>query len=274
MKVINSKQCNTRVFINKETKKQTNFAGIIDVYDTKIYVDTRNGTGYDKVISKLKPLIHKLANKYHFSGNTREDTEQDIIVLILEGLPKYDPRRNTKLSTFIEMRVNRRLINEVRDSSIFTKNATFLNVATYQITCKCGETVILTLNKNEKLNRNCDVCGRSLMNSTKKLLVYIPEINGAAFAEKEEYDRYINSNQDFSSMFCEKPDECSAMFVSDLEKVLENEDPRVAKIIRLHCFCDYSIKAAAEQVGLTGAGGNLKLKKLAKNQSIKDILGR
>ena len=114
MKIINSnksrKQCGeTEVFVDPVTKVQNGFVGNAMVYDQSIYIDTRDGTGYDKVIEKLGALIYKFSNKYHFNNNSFEDTKHDVIIHILEGIPKYNSNRNAKLSTFLEMRVSIRL---------------------------------------------------------------------------------------------------------------------------------------------------------------------
>src|SRR5271169_3035249 len=114
MKTINSKKTATKqkaveTFHDPRTKEYVGFRGLVRLYDEDIYIDTRTGKGYDEVIKKLSALVRKFMSRFHFNGNSSADTKHDIIVHILEGIPKYNPDRNTKLSTFIEMRVGRRL---------------------------------------------------------------------------------------------------------------------------------------------------------------------
>ena len=261
MKTINKRKTkvssNIKVFTDKQTGKNCGFAGEIEVYDSKIYIDTRNGTGYDKALKKLEPLVYKFASQFNFNGNTFDDTRHDIIVHILEGIPRYNPNKNTKLSTFIEMRVNRRLINDLRDQSRMSKNATFLNYGLYNIKCKCGTNFIEKLDNFTQCK--CVGCDEHVDNA-KKIPIGVPEISIGG-----SYDDYSKSPEFLDD---------EAIFMCDMGQWLNDEDKRVVKIIELIYFGDYSIKAAAEKVGLSGAGANMKLKNLAKNKVVKEIFNR
>ncbi len=276
MKTINSKK-NTqshedfRYFIDEETGECSGFAGTVTLYDSKIYVDTRTGIGYKEVIEKLKPLIHKLANRYHFNGNLFEDTRQDIIVHILEGIPKYDPHKDTKLSTFIEMRVNRRLINEIRNRSRISKNATYLKVGVFNVQCDCGHSFIHKLGEFYEIK--CHECGRVIDDNTKKMPMTIPEVSESMLRPGGLYENMPDYQDPIIGDEAECIDE-SVIFMHDMRKWLENEDPRVVKILELIYFQDYSIKAAAEEVGLSGAGANMKLKELANNKLVRELFNR
>lgn len=274
MKTINGKKHNNiEVFRNNETQEICGFAGTVELYDSKIYVDTRNGTGYDDVITKLRPLIHKLATKYKFSGNTIKDTKHDVIVHILEGIPKYDPSKNTKLSTFLEMRVNRRLINELRDKSRISKNATYLNTGLYNITCKCGNHFVVRCDPNCTDHKACGECGEEITKNTKKLSVNTPEINESSLEFEDSYGDIL-SEQVATLDKNNTSFDINVIFMHDMKEWLKNEDPRIVKIIELMYFKDYSIKAAAETVGLSGAGANMKLKELARNRIVRELFGR
>lgn len=280
MKTINSKKhqkiCEDILFFtDPDTKVQNGFAGNVELYDSQIYVDTRDGTGYDKVIDKLGSLVYKMALKYHFNGNTFDDTKHDVIIHILEGIPKYDPRKNTKLSTFIEMRVDRRLINELRNCSRISRNATFLNVGSYQVTCECGTNVIATFNGKKGYDKDCKKCGKPLSEAVKQMPLNTPEVNESTLSPNRFYEDFSDIHTDFGAMLDDTyPVDDHAIFLHDMKNWLYNEDPRVVRIIELYCFHDYSIKAAAEEVGLSGAGGNMKLKELARNPHVREILGR
>ena len=63
-------------------------------------------------------------------------------------------------------------------------------------------------------------------------------------------------------------------FTSSILKLYDSIDNKTAKIIELVCLNDYSIKDAAEEVGLTGWAASMRLKKLNKNRVIKDILNK
>jgi DNA-directed RNA polymerase specialized sigma subunit len=60
-------------------------------------------------------------------------------------------------------------------------------------------------------------------------------------------------------------------FETSLKKLSSKLDPKTRKIIKLVYFDDYSIKDAAEQVGLTGWAASMRLKKLALRGPFKAI---
>jgi RNA polymerase sigma factor (sigma-70 family) len=281
MKTINSKRKSKsdgapEIFVDKKTSEYHGFAGNVMLYDSEIYIDTRTGTGYDEVLKKLRPLVHKLMSKFHFNGNASSDTKHDIIVHILEGIPKYDPRKNTKLSTFIEMRVNRRLINELRDKSRISRNATFLNVGTFHVVCQCGNDFVATISNSEENVATCPECGLSLEKAKKKVSVNTPEVNESMLYIDDELHQTTIQISDHDQIIREadKAVDDDVIFKHDMCKFLETADPRIIKIFELMYFHDYSIKAAAEEVGLSGAGANMKLKNLQDNKIIQELFDR
>lgn len=281
MKTINSRRKNksakaTEIFVDKNTKEYCGFAGTVALYDSEIYIDTRTGKGYDEVLKKLSPLVHKLMSKFHFNGNMPNDTKHDIIIHILEGIPKYDPRKNTKLSTFIEMRVNRRLINELRDKSRISRNATFLNVGTFHIVCECGNDFVATISNSEEIAATCPECGRSLAQAKKKVAVNTPEVNESMLYVDDEMQQTTLQISDHDQIIraADKAVDEDVIFKHDMQKFLDTADPRIVKIFELMYFHDYSIKAAAEEVGLSGAGANMKLKDLQENKIIQELFDR
>jgi len=275
MKTINSKKHSqpdesVQFFVNQKTNMRSGFSGTVALYDSEVYVDTRDGTGYKEVIEKLKPLIHKLAGKYHFNGNSFEDTKHDVIVHILEGIPKYDPNKNTKLSTFIEMRVNRRLINDIRDRSRISRNATYLNVGMFSVTCKCGRNFIVKLGNESQ--RQCVECGSPISEVIKKIPVNTPEINESMLSPGGVYDN-LTGCQDIIGDEEKLIDE-EVIFKCDMASWLRDEDPRVVKAIELLYFHDYTKSAAAREVGLTSTGLSMKLQELKDKRVVREIFGR
>lgn len=278
MKTINvASKSDLKVFTDSEGK-HVGFAGTVLLYDSAIYIDTRDGTGYEETITKLTPLIYKFLSKFYFGGNSYEDTKQDIILHILEGIPKYDPRKDVKLSTFIEMRVHRRLINELRDKSRIFRNATFLNVSSYHFTCKCGNNFVLTIS-NDESEVLCNSCGKRIK-IKKKVSVNTPEVNESMLFHIDEdrgHDSVIDELPltDYNLIrSSQKPVDEQVITREDMNILLENEDPKIAEMVRLIYFYDYSIKAAAEKVGISSAGANIKLKKLQDNKMVRELFNR
>lgn len=284
MKTLNSKQKEMQVFL--EENSIIGFAGSVDVYDSKIYVDTRTGQGYDQVIQKLDKLISYLATKYRFPGFTFEDGRQHVVVHILEGIPKFDPRKNVKLSTFIQMRVSRRLINELRNESRHAKNATMLNVQAYTFTCECNYSETIVVNVGEDVDGECAQCGK-MFSKAKKTAITPNEIPISSYARcdfmgnAQAEERGSDMSLEFSeeNEFLQMQNYRSSMDENiikshDIQKWLSTEEPLVVKIVKLICLHDYSIKAAAEKVGISGAWANIKLKNLKNKNIVKEIFGR
>ena len=63
-------------------------------------------------------------------------------------------------------------------------------------------------------------------------------------------------------------------FKHDIEKWMEFEDSKVKRLIELVCFKDYSIKAAAEMVGISHTGANNKLRKLKRKKIVREMFDR
>lgn len=275
MKTINSNTEDVEIFIDQDAKKYIGFAGIVQVYDADIYVDTRDGAGYDKVMAKFEKLIKFLGSKYKFRGFAQEDTRQHIAMRILEGIPKYDPRKATKLSTFIQMRVNRRLINELRDERHAFKNATSLNINSCNYLCSCGHSFNMVMSEEELIDKDCAKCGSSL-NTSRKISIGFSEVslegyfshikNSSMDEDCGDFELIIENEQAFG--------EDDIILKHDVEKWLSGEDPEVVKLIELILLNDNNISSAAKEINLSNASANIKLKKLKNNRIIRDVLGK
>lgn len=285
MKTINSKQATNRhisIYTDVSNDKHVGFSGIIDVNNKKIYVNTKTGVGYDKIIARLNKLIGYLAAKYRLVGNSTEDNKQNVVLHILEGIPKYNPFKNTQLSTFLQMRVERRLINEIRNENILCRNATILNIRSFGVSCSCGLNYVATVDKKISLRLHmCDDCNEpayeqsyvSLNNKELLLNAPAPDRNSAS-GESTHSD--IDDVMDKSDILQQnqEPLDDSVISACDMNSWLEGEDPRLVKIVKLICFDDYSVRAAGRAVGLTGAGASMKLRELKDKKIVKEILGR
>lgn len=281
MKTINSKKAFVKkneieTFHDPHTNEYLGFCGPVRLYDSDIYIDTRTGQGYDEVIKKLSALVRKFMMQFHFNGNSSADTKHDIIVHILEGIPKYNPGKNTKLSTFIEMRVNRRLINDLRDKSRLSKNATYLNIKTFHIVCVCGNDFIATISNSDLLTYTCVECGKPVSHAKKMVQVNTPEVSESMLHitdDMHQTNLQIGDHEQIMKGRSKSLDD-EVIFRHDMQAFLETADPRIVKIFELIYFYDYSIQAAAEKVGLSGAGANMKLKDLQDNKAIQELFNR
>lgn len=276
-----------KTFYNQNTKKYLGFAGKIKLYDKEVYVDTRSGTGYDKVIEELNKYIDYLSYKYNLSnlGFSIEDTKQHIIMRILEGIPKYNPYKNTALSTFLHTIIERRIINEVRDASVDSKNPTVLRTTLYSVVCECGHKFMISMGNDELFNDyKCYCCSRTI-DKAKIFSVNVPpeSIHSVFIVNMKADDTDGLSAEDIISdesfdiplVFGKKQKLDERMsFMHDIEKWIKSENKQMQKLIELVCFKDYSIKAAAKIIGISPTSANNKLKRLKRKKIVRDILNR
>lgn len=279
MKTLNGHK-NKELQIYNEEESLTGFAGLVEVYDEQIYVSTLTGEGYEKVIKKLDKLINYLAIKYRFNGFTFEDGRQHVVVHILEGIPKFDPRKGVKLSTFIQMMVSRKLMNELRNDSKTARNATFLNVRTYSCLCQCGYTTTITMAPSSDVSETCNQCGHSLSEATRTIPTNPAEISLDRGVYKDKFSNTEDSpelpeDNELARMYNDKSSLDDTIITScDIQKWLSSEEPMVTKLIELICFHDYSLKAAADQIGISRAWADIKLKKLKEKSIVREIFGK
>lgn len=287
MKTINLNSNKIQTFYNSDGKYE-GFAGVIKLFKNSVYIDTRNGIGYDKAMKELEPYVNYLANKYNFSGLgfSYEDTKQHIIMRILEGIPQYNPTRETKLSTFLYMRIERRLINEIRNLSTDSKNPTTLKTSLYSVSCECGKKFVISVSSDEPVEeKQCHSCGNTLEGARVYSINKPPESLDTVIARYIKYmdeknkmsidDVVSEDSFDIPLVYGEKPKlEDVVISKHDFEKWMESEDPQIRQLVELICFKDYSVKAAAEAVGISHTGASNKLKKLKRKKKIRDMFGR
>lgn len=278
MKTLNIHTDSSEIFIDSATKKYTGFAGKVHIYNSEIYVDTRNGTGYDTIVKKLSKFIKYMATKYNIDGMDVEDLEQEVVVYILEGIPKYDPRKNTKLSTFLQMRTNRRLINDIRDQGRDIRNANTLSTNIISVKCSvCKNRYTMHLDKNNNIEqKKCQHCGKLLKNSKIYHISNHPQLL-SSFSNSENEETMI---QDLIS-----EENCNMFFLhgskSSLEeKVIENDrfdyifknvDEVSRELLKLICFEDHSIETAAKKMGINHNFAINKIKRLKNKEIIKEL---
>lgn len=123
----------------------------------RIYVDTLSGQGVNDVLKVLNKFITYQASKVTFPAFSREDTIQEIRLLALEAIPKYDITRNTNIITFLQNHIKNRIINLCKFVSEKRRRATFLSNA--QIKVKCPNCKSFTKINSESEKYSCSNCG-------------------------------------------------------------------------------------------------------------------
>lgn len=260
------------IFVNEKTNEYIGFAGKVQVYDDEIYVNTKTGKGYDAVIKKLNKLVSFLATKYKLKGFSKEDARQHISMRIIEGIPKFDPRKNVKLSTFIQMRVNRRLINEIRDQSHSSKNATFLKINSYNYLCSCGNSFNLVLSDDEDTKeKTCEKCNLPI-NKARKVSTGLSEVCLDAY--HSQLDPVDDEEENNFNSIIDGNNENSMILSHDISEWMIESDPVMAKLLNLIMLKDYSVSKAAREIGISNSSANAKLKKLKDDKKFMEIISK
>lgn len=87
---------------------------IVKMYDEEYDINHENCNGYEKVIKKIDPLLNKYARKLCAFGLDFEDAKQDVTIILLEGIRNYDPKKSVKLSTFLHVHINNKVISKIK----------------------------------------------------------------------------------------------------------------------------------------------------------------
>jgi RNA polymerase sigma factor (sigma-70 family) len=147
-----------------EKNEYIGFTGEVEIKGKQVFLDTRTGQGYDTVVTLLKDLPSYLASKFNLDGFQLEDKKQHVLLHLIESIPKYNPTKDAKLATFLQMRISRLLLNDVRDANRFKNNATTLNSMMFSYRCECGN---LTTAENNQITE-CPSCKKPFVAARKR----------------------------------------------------------------------------------------------------------
>jgi len=257
------------------------FAGSVDVYDENFYVDTRTGEGLDLVLDKIDPLLCKMASRTYIPGYFFDDIKQELVEIAINGIRSYNPDKKVKLSTFLHIHLRNKIISKIRSKNKMSKDAFGLgDLSAY--TCKCGtsetpiEDSVLTESGSYEVKVSCASCGSTLSKKTRRIReeILFTQIR-TNNSEKNDAINFEDMISDDDAMYNSGASLYRHVdFIDSLDKLSESIDEKTAKIVRLICLEDYSIKDAASEVGLSGWAASMRLKNLSKNKVIKDMFDK
>jgi RNA polymerase sigma factor (sigma-70 family) len=227
------------------------YRAYVDVYDDTFYVDTNTGEGFDKILAKIDPLLNKYASTMYIPGFKFEDAKSELSIIAIEGIKAFDPHRDVKLSTFLHKHIHNKKISFLRSENKMSNDAFALQA------------------KDE---------------GTAKIKRIREEINFSQFQANKSQGQGEADSVLFENTIAEEgtPGSDSAVFKtrydksefeSSIKKICAKLDYKTRKIIELVYFKDYSIKDAADEVGLSGWAASMRLKKLANKRSFRTIFG-
>lgn len=96
----------------------------VKMYDEEYEISHDTCLGYEKVMSKIDPLVNKYARKLCAFGLDFEDSKQEVLIILIEGIKNYDEEKNVKLSTFLHVHINNKVISKMKTLSKKSRCAT------------------------------------------------------------------------------------------------------------------------------------------------------
>ena len=225
------------------------YSEIVKVYEEDVFVDTETGEGVARVLKRIDPLLCKMSSKIYMPGYSFEDIKQELSAIAIEGINSFNPEKNVKLSTFLHIHIRNKLVSKLRSVNKLSNDAFLLHSDDDS-------------NSKNQLRRSREEISFSAIR---------PKVD----KNSEEYGVFEDT---ISETDCINPSVYEGIrrsdFRSSLKKLSACIDQDTIRIIELICLDDFSIKDAAEEVGLTGWAASMRLKKLSKNRIIKDILNK
>ena len=225
------------------TNEKGSYSCYVDMYDEKVYVDTRSKRGYARVLERIDPLLCKWSSRTYMPGYTYEDIKQELSVIIVEGINSFDPNKKVKLSTFLHTHLRNKLISKIKSVNKLSNDACSLRSQGLDET------------EESKYRRSREELSFSAMAKVDP-------------SSGEEYCEFHDTLSNSDSLYSE-----DGTVFERIDQVSEAVDEKTYIILRKVCLDGYSIKDAASEVGLTGWAASMRLKKLSKHKLISDMLG-
>jgi RNA polymerase sigma factor (sigma-70 family) len=259
----------TSTIDDKPLNRASHFTGKAFIYDEEIFVNTVTGEGYESVIKKMKHYIDWYSGKIRLSGFDRDDIKQLIVLILLDGIRRYNPALKIKLSTFLYVHIKNRIISRIKEETRQSSNATY-QAGLHKFICPCG--ACFTGYKNQSHTYICKVCMIAVNDSWSIRAEHIEPISldaiNIAGDDGIDNSNYYNVLIDF---FGKNTTIEHVEKNLDITNILRSEDDTTRKIAELMYHQDYSITDAAKEVGLTCWAASLRLKKLKSNKEMKDF---
>lgn len=252
-----------------------NFIGKALIYEDEVFINTETGQGYDEVVTKMKPYIDWHSGKIRLAGFDRDDIKQLIVVIMLDGIRRYNPTLKIRLSTFLYVHVRNRLISRIKEETRQSLNATY-NTPHYKFICPCGAS--FSSSKDEA--KFCKTCQTPVSSSwtiraehtepvsLDGIMSSANDDDSSDKASRIHYNGRHNSLIDFFGKVESTEDIDRDL---DFSNILSGEDEVTRKIAELMYNEDYSITDAAKEVGLTCWAASLRLKKLKSKKHIREF---
>lgn len=225
------------------------YSEYVDMYDEKIFIDTKTKKGYARVLERIDPLLCKWSSRTYMPGYTYEDIKQELSVIIVEGINSFNPKKKVKLSTFLHTHLRNKLVSKIKSVNKLSNDA-----------CSLRDKTSLGSSEDNRYRKSREEFSFSSM-------ARVDPKSG------EEYSEFQTTLSESDSLYAEDGTIFERIDLElAIEKVSEVIDNKTYLILRKVCLEGFSIKDAAAEVGLTGWAASMRLKKLSKHKIINDIL--
>jgi len=246
------------------------FEGIVEMYEEEVWINTRTKEGYTRVLERIDPLLCKWASKTYMSGYTFEDIKQELSLIIIEGINAYNPSKKVKLSTFLHTHLRNKLVSKLKSVNKLSNDAYGLSEKSKLEICTCGGVITKGVSCY-----TCNECGaqhKQIYRRSREELIFsaMPKTDPGSGEEYGEFQNSLSNSDGLYSGGTSSYDDVELeMAIGKLSKVI---DDKTLMILKMVCLEGYSIKDAANNVGLTGWAASMRLKKLSRYKIINDLL--
>jgi len=241
------------------------FRGIVKMFNEEILIDKRTKLGYEKVLSKIDPLLCGWASRVYMPGYDFDDIKQEASIIAIEGIEAFDPEKNVKLSSFLTTHIKNKIISKLKSVNKLSNDASLVTISEKTCSCKSPDF-------SQNICNNCNLTRDSRYRSSREEYSF-SSLNNDLLTNSGEYVSFENS---ISNSDCFYSDDVSGYDEADLSiainRLRDSIDPMTFDILKMVWLDGHSIKYAAQEVGISGWGASMRLKKLSKNRVIKDLL--
>ena len=70
-----------------------------------LYLNNETGAGFKELLGLMRGFLHYQSNLMEFPGFSKEDIEQEMLMLAFEAIPRYDETRQANLLTFLQFKI-------------------------------------------------------------------------------------------------------------------------------------------------------------------------
>lgn len=240
-----------------------------------VYVDTLSGEGVADILEALNKFITYQAAKVNFNSYSNEDVAQEIRLLALEAIPKYDDTKKTNMLTFLQNHIRNRIINLCKFVSEKRRRASFYKNDMVKVRCPgCSR---FSVQSSTKTHLECARCGHESESSLWKkynLPVYaipsgsITSNNNDSTSEMCLLD--LISDQDDDMPFLREEgislDKVSQLRM-DFKSIFDSLDDVNKSIIRM-VIEGHTYKEIAKEVGLSEKAAYARANKIMQQENV------